>query len=321
MRSSLLEFILPFLSLASTCISAAETNNNNNSNNEVMKFSGNSATLRSILKNARKLEDGGEQNAQMEDFLTDFSIRMTKCLPKQVLTDVDGTQHTGVVLFRMCPTNSCSDDKGCSSGYADFAVDVGTFVSAFVEDQQDNMNVDDQQFDIASFGECSRYQVQGGGNNNNDNQYYMGPACTDDGTGIKLTIFDDQYCYEQSVTSFESISNGWTLPYSDGGLTSSKCLSCTDGDGALKSMCMDLYEKSPYRCESEWQFGHYYYDAVTLIYRYGQDVTGCTPIMVMQTPMASISQVVWQDLIVSVLLLMGAIGGFAAYSVWWKERK
>ncbi len=302
--------IIPILSVL-TCISATKDTE--------MKLSRNSASLRSLMKNARRLEDGQQNIQQMEDFLSDYSVRMTKCLPDQLLTDDYGTQHKGVVLFRMCPASSCSNDKGCNSNYADFAVDVGTFVSAYMEDQQDNMNWDDQQFKVDNFGGCSRYEVEGGGNG--DNEYYMGPACTDDGTGIKLTIFDDQYCFQQSQTSFASISNGWTLPYSNGGLASSNCLACAGNDGALKEMCMDLYDQSPYRCEREWQFGHYYYDAVTLIYRYGQDVTGCTPIQVMQTPMSSISEAVWQDLIVSVLLLLCAAGGFAAYTVWWKNRK
>jgi hypothetical protein len=311
MRSSTLLEFFPIVALFSTCTSAATETNT--IGNDAMTVSSNGAAVRSLMKNSqRQLEDGNGQ-VQMEDFLADFSVRLTKCLPNQVLNDVDGTQHTGVVLFRMCPSNSCSDDKGCNSGYADFAVDVGTFVSAYVEDQQDNMNADDQQYPVENYGQCTKYE----GNNN----YYVGPACTEDGKGIKLAVFDDQYCSTQSGTTFASISNGGTLPYSSGGLTSSSCLSCIDGDGALKGMCMDLYDKSPYRCEREWQFGHYYYDAVTLIYRYGQDVTGCTPIQVMQTPMSSISEAVWEDLILSVLLLLCAAGGFAAYSIWWKERK
>jgi hypothetical protein len=283
------------------------------------------SSLRSmILKNARRLDGEGEEESgqvQMEAFLADYSIRMTRCIPHQVITDVGGVQHTGVVVFRMCPTNSCSDKSGgggCTSNYADFAVDVGTFAQAYVEDQNGNMDWDDKQFQMDEYGTCQPYEGDGGGGGNS---YYLGPACTDDGTGIRLTVFDDQYCYTQSSTSFASISNGWTLPYSDGGLVSTGCLACTDGDGALKEMCMDLYDSSPYRCEREWQFGHYYYDAVTLIYRYGQDVTGCTPIQVLQNPMSSISEAVWQDLILSLLLLLCAAGGFAAYTVWWKKRK
>lgn len=312
MKLPLLEKVL-VLALMSLPSSAAE--------NHQMKFSRSGAPLRSILNSARRLEDGQQQgdSSQMEAFLADYSIRMTKCIPNQVLTDVDGNQHNGIVLFRMCPTSSCSDKNGCNSNYADFAVDMGTFVEAFVEDQKDNMNWDDQQVQMDNYGECQLYEGDGGGED--QSAYYMGPACTDDGTGIKLTVFDDEYCYEQSETSFESISNGWSLPYSDGGLVSASCLACTDDDGAPKEMCLNLYDSSPYRCEREWQFGHYYYDAVTLIYRYGQDVTGCTPIQVMQTPMSPISQAVWQDLIVSVFLVLCAAGGFAAYTIWWRKRK
>lgn len=291
------------------------------------RTSASSAALKKILSKARRLEegDGGEENdaggeqqnaAQMEAFLMDYSLKLMKCVPDQVLTDADYNDHFGVVIFRLCPSNKCNDDGGCSSGYADFAVDVGTYVEAFMEDQQDNMNWDDM-FDGAQFGQCNEYEDD----ENGPTGYYIGPGCTADGTGVRMAVFEDQYCYQVSQTSFETISNGWGLPFSSGGLVSTKCTSCIDNDGTLRDMCLDLYDLSPYRCEQDFVFDHYYYDTNFEMYRYGKDQTGCSKIQVMQASKHAMKGAVWQDLIISVMLLITAAGGFALYSVWWRKRK
>lgn len=282
--------------------------------------------LRKLLGKARRLDEGnGDDNnaevdeADMEAFLVDYSMRFMSCIPDQVLTDADYNDHFGVVVFRLCPTNSCSDDNGCKSGYADFATDVGTYVDAFLEDQADNMNWDDK-FDGGEFGQCSEYE---GDNDNDDGTvYYVGPGCTADGTGVKMGLYEDKYCYQESEVSFETLSNGWSLPYGDGGLVSTQCNSCADDDGDVKEMCLDLYDYSQYRCEAEFDFKHYYYDTNFEMYRYGQDTTGCTKIDVMQKPRSTFSQeVFWTDAILVVMLLVVTAAGFAWYSTWWKKQK
>ncbi|VEU38500.1 unnamed protein product [Pseudo-nitzschia multistriata] len=294
-------------------------------------LSGNGRGLRKLLSKARRLEDndegnnddggnnGGEQNQEeMEAFLMDFSMKFMECIPDQVLTDADYNDHFGVVIFRLCPANSCSDNSGCKSGYADFAVDVGTYVDAFLTDQADNMNWDDK-FDGDEMGECTQFKAEGG--NDDGVSYYVGPGCTSDGKGVKLGLFEDQYCYQESETSFETISNGWGLPYSNGGLVSTQCTSCTE-DGGLREMCSDLYENSPHRCEKEFDFKHYYYDTNFEMYRYGQDTTGCTKIDVMLNPKGVFSQgAVWTDAILAVMLLVVTGAGYAWYSSWWEEQK
>lgn len=274
-----------------------------------------------VLSKARRLEDnggdGGGDQAEMEaTFLMDYSIKFMKCIPDEVLSDADYNDHFGVVIFRLCPSNSCSNDSGCTSGYADFAVDVGTYVEAFMKDQQDNMNWDDH-FDGGMFGQCVEYEDD----ENGATGYYIGPGCTADKTGVRMAVFEDKYCYQVSETSFESISNGWGLPFTNGGLVSTKCNSCVDNDGQLRDMCLDLYELSPYRCEQDFDNEHYYYDNNFEIYRYGKDQTGCTKIQVMQTNKMAMHGAVWQDLIISVMLLITAAGAFALYTVWWRKRK
>jgi len=270
------------------------------------------------MNKARRLGNNGgdgDNGAEKESFLMQYSIKFQKCLPDQVLTDSDNNDHFGVVVFRLCPIDSCSDTTGCSSGYADFAVDVGTYVEAFMEDQQDNMNWDDK-FDGSKFGQCVEYESD----ENGATGYYIGPGCTADGTGVRMALFEDMYCYQVSEKSFETISDGWSLPFTGGGLVSTQCSSCTD-NGDLRGMCLDLYDLAQYRCEADFQFDHYYYDNKFEIYRYGKDQTGCTKIQVMQASKPHLEGAVWQDLIISVMLLITAAGGFAFYSVWWRKRK
>jgi len=278
--------------------------------------------LRKLLSKARRLDQGGDDNAEqneadMESFLMDYSLKFMSCIPDQYLTDADNNNHYGVVLFRLCPGNKCDNKKGCSSGYADFAIDVGTYVDAYLTDQADNMNWDDN-FDGGNFGQCSEYEAA----NDDGTQYYVGPGCTSDGSGVKMGLYEDQYCYEESSTQFETISNGISLPFYNGGLVSTNCMSCIDNDGGISEMCLDLYDESPYRCEAEFDFQHYYYDNNFEMYRYGQDNTGCTKIDVMRRPRSKFNQeAVWTDALLAIMLLVVSLAGYAFYQSWWDKQK
>ena len=286
--------------------------------------------VKSVLRNARRLEQNGNNNGQdmdeeeMEAFLMDYSLKFMKCVQDEQIYDADGALHYGAVIFRLCPSGKCDDSSGCRSGYADFAVDVGTYVAAFMEDQADNMNWDDQ-FDGDNFGQCTEYLQNDDEDGNEGSGAYIAPGCTEDGSGVKMAVFIDQYCSVQATDSaFAQISDGWSLPYSDGGLVSQQCLSCVDynnNEGSLREMCMDLYFEAPYRCEADFDFDHYYYDAVTEIYRYGKDQTGCTPIELMQKHKIALGRAKATDLIFAVFLLLISAGGFAYYTIWWRKRE
>lgn len=315
---------LSFVASSATAAAAATTTNNKNG-------------MKALLQNARRLEqnnggngdDGAAADAagmteeEMEAFLVDYSLKFMKCVQNKKIYDVYGAVHYGAVIFRLCPSGSCDDSSGCRSGYADFAVDVGTYVTAFMEDQADNMNWDDG-FDVDSFGECTEYLQNDDEDGNEGSGAYVGPGCTEDGTGVKTTVFVDQYCSVQATDdAFKQISEGWSLPYSNGGLVSTECSSCVDynenGEGQLREMCMELYNNAPYRCEADFDFDHYYYDAMTEIYRYGKDKTGCTSIELMQTSKSFSGGAKATDLIFAFLLLALAAGGFAYYTIWWKK--
>lgn len=263
----------------------------------------------------------------MEAFLMDYSLKFMKCIPDQVVTDADYQDHMGVVIFRLCPSNTCSSntDGGCTSGYAEFAVDVGTYVEAFMEDQADNMNWDDENFDGDEFGQCVQWDGDdddGADDDENAQAYYIGPGCTSDGSGVKMGVYEDQYCYEESATTFATIANGWSLPYSEGGLVSTSCTYCTDDDGDIRDMCLDLYDYAPHRCEANFEYTHYYYDTNFEMYRYGKDQTGCNNIAVLQNPRSQFSsEAVWTDAILVVMILLASVVGFYYYSQWWNKQK
>lgn len=330
---AILQLLGVFIGYSTSSLSTVISNKDRNFQS-LSSSSSSSSSMKKLLKKARRLEDAGDDNnnnddqevdkeEDMEAFLMDYSLKFVKCIPDQVLTDADYKDHFGVVIFRLCPSNTCNSNNndGCNSGYADFAVDVGTYVEAFLEDQQDNMNWDDENFDGDEFGQCAQYEGDND-DDNGDNAYYIGPGCTADGSGVKMGVYEDKYCYEESETTFETISNGWSLPYNEGGLVSTQCTDCTDDDGAIREMCLDLYDYSPHRCESNLEYTHYYYDTNFEIYRYGKDETGCTSIDVMQNPRSQFSsEAVWTDAVLVVIVLISSVVGFYYYSIWWKKQK
>ena len=274
-----------------------------------------------LLSKARRLDDGGDNGGDVDEsvyeFMDDYSIKVKQCYPDITLGyNDDGYPSYGVVVFRMCPSNSCKDNKqpACKSGYADFAVDIGTYVAAMMNDQADNMNWDDQYGDLADYANCAQYQTENG------DSYYIGPTCTSDGKDLALGLFTDAYCAEPAGVSFESVSNGWSMPYTDGGLVNSACTSCYDNDeGALKELCSTLYESAAYRCEEDWSVNHYYYDAITEVNKYGLDTTGCKSIAHFNWTMPKIN--VWEELAFSIILVGVAVAGWFYYSSWWAKRK
>jgi hypothetical protein len=288
--------------------------------------SANAATpaMRTLLKNARRLDDGGNGNDNGNDdvyaFLDDYSIVLKECHDDITLLGDSDYPIYGTVVFRMCPSNSCNPSYnkkgqvGCKTGYADFAVDIGTYVAAMLEEQADNINWDDQVGDLDNYAQCAEYDSENG------SVYYVGPSCMDDGRGVKLAVFDEATCQTQSSSSFETISNGWALPYSNGGLVSESCISCYDNDeGGPSELCMDLYDNSAYRCEEDWDVSHYYYDAITEVNKYGRDTTGCVTISRFNYTKPKVNA--WEELGFVFILLILTAAGYYYYTKWWDERK
>jgi hypothetical protein len=270
-----------------------------------------------VIRGARRVEnnndnqDGDNNNDNGDDdYLMKYTLKMISCASDEQVVGEDGAYEYGAILFRLCPTASgCSDDsaKGCAAGYGDFIVGLNTYVDSYFEDQRDNMNWDDA-FKVDEYAECSEYEGEDG------SSVYIGPTCTSDATGVRLAVFDEYTCQTESTTSFETISGGWTLPYSTGGMVSTSCIDCygqnDDGEYELREMCQDLYDAAAYKCESNMEYFSYY----------GQNVQGCdytSSLMPKKSKKSGSSGGKVFGWFVFILVVGGGVG----YVMWWRKSK
>ena len=268
-----------------------------------------------ILRAARRVEEAEEEEEGEYDYLMKYTLKMIDCKAgQQVLNSETGEYEYNAAIFRLCPTDEgCDSDeeKGCDSKYGDFVVGLNTFVDGYFEDQRDNMQWDDA-FEIDRYAECEEYnpefdddQAQAQWENY---QFFIGPTCTEEGD-VRLAVFDDEVCTSESETTFEQISNGWSLPYSEGGMVSTMCIDCgaynDNGEYELREMCEQLYMQSGSKCETEMEYYSYY----------GQNVQGCELIeelMPAKTGGNGGKVFGW-------IVFVALVGGLAGYIVWWRK--
>jgi hypothetical protein len=108
-----------------------------------------------------------------------------------------------------------------------------------------NNNNNNQEFDIESYMQCTKANLQSNNNNNNqengqrgleygewDGNYYLGPYCADQGGAIYMGVFTDDSC-----TTFADSAGGramyyaltgTNLPYSQTNIIDMDCLSCQE---------------------------------------------------------------------------------------------
>ena len=216
-----------------------------------------------VMESERRLEQVADENDFA--FLGNYSLKMIHCSAGiAISTPEAGTSYAAIIL-RLCPSSSeCSDDPGmgCDSGYGDYLVGINTFVKEYLENKGDEIQLSDDNFQIEELAECRQYNADED-SEYADGTYYVGPSCTSDGTGVRMALFSDESCkrLEETVT-FEDISAGITLPYSDGGLVSQSCESCSssvngendNSDAAVTEMCLGLYEQTYFfRCETRME--------------------------------------------------------------------
>ena len=213
-----------------------------------------------VMDVARRLDQAAEENEYA--FLGSYNLKMISCIANEpIVNQATGESEYNAIIFRLCPsTGECSDasNKGCGAGYGDYIVGMNTFVNEYLEQKRDEMQADDN-FKIEQLAECRQYNADKDGEYA-DSVFYVGPACTADGTGIRVAMFTDADCsiLEESVT-FEDISAGISLPYAEGGLISQSCESCysvnDNGEEGLNEMCMGLYEQAG-KCEAKMESTH-----------------------------------------------------------------
>mmetsp|Transcript_4065 Transcript_4065/g.11653 ORF Transcript_4065/g.11653 Transcript_4065/m.11653 type:complete len:651 (-) Transcript_4065:1181-3133(-) len=158
-----------------------------------MTIRGGSEHARKLMASSRRIEEnqaqgnynygqysnynGYNQYADMNDeerslyFLRDYSIKLLSCIQGEQVVSYEGGETEGsTVIFRLCPTNSCSADSvlGCNDGYGDYIVGVNTFLKAYIESQEDNENGNsmiaynqyEQEFDASEYVDCKEYDIQ-----------------------------------------------------------------------------------------------------------------------------------------------------------------
>lgn len=208
-----------------------------------------------LMKSARRLDQAAAEDEYA--FLSGYSLKLLSCKSGEAYVNpVTGLTESSSVVFRLCPTTGdCSDESnnGCSAGYGDYVIGLNTFVYEYLEDKRDEMQTDDN-FKVEELGECRQYDGDKDGEGDGT-YYYVGPACSDDGAGVKVGLFTDAYCSEASTdVTFEELSNGISLPYSTGGLVSKYCESCNgyNDKGELSPLCMDLHMYAG-KCETKME--------------------------------------------------------------------
>jgi hypothetical protein len=271
-----------------------------------------------ILRTARAL-DQNDAEEEENAFLTNYNLKFVGCDGSQQMVNAEeGGYSYGAAFMRLCPSeNGCDSSSvgGCKEGYGDFAISIEDFVDAYMEDQADNMNWDDN-FDGDKYAKCEQYEPENDGDDDPWANYafYIGPACTDDGDDIKLGFFSEATCQTESDIAFTDVSNGWSLPYSSGGLVSTSCSDCLEYDEdqaayALREMCTELYESASMKCETEMETYSYY----------GKDETSCEAIAEILPRAARVGGGAGK--VFGWILFIMLIVGVAGYVMWWRKKK
>merc|ERR1719253_150253 len=138
-----------------------------------------------------------------------------------------------LVRFRLCPTSECSMESagGCSSGYGDYLIGMEEYLEAYFEsveqDQEYNCEYEKEYGDCLCEDTCSQFADEYGGR-----------------------------------ATYEQLTYGKTLPYSESTMIGSECMSCKESADAdqnndndeqdadeVKESCEQLYEASG-KCEA-----------------------------------------------------------------------
>jgi hypothetical protein len=135
-----------------------------------------------LMAHARRLDQNAAADAYADAWISSYSVKFQGCNQiKQWNDNVDNNNDVRIatkrlVRFRLCPTSQCSANKaaGCSKGYGDYVIDLETFMSSYIEVEQQNL----------------LYKCQ--------NYLSTSCDCTDDGT--KGDDFDAATCESECYT-------------------------------------------------------------------------------------------------------------------------
>jgi len=242
---------------------------------------------RNLLRMSRNL---AEENEVDTSWLTYYSLKFESCHTESVY---DADTGVGIIVarrlvkFNMCSSTEC--DSNCEGGK--YIMPLGDFVLEYANQKEadceqancdcdeddasddcesncysaaglDYCIVDDEeanQVDIRNYVECQEFDM---GENDDDNEQavvYIGLKCSDDGRGVNVAIFTDEYCTNE--TDEFSVEDQSTSFVSD------DCMSCAYMDDeaddgvtyAVSDMCENSYGES-LKCEQNLPFDSYKQD-------------------------------------------------------------
>eukprot|EP00587_Corethron_hystrix_P009314 CAMPEP_0113313264 /NCGR_PEP_ID=MMETSP0010_2-20120614/9758_1 /TAXON_ID=216773 ORGANISM="Corethron hystrix, Strain 308" /NCGR_SAMPLE_ID=MMETSP0010_2 /ASSEMBLY_ACC=CAM_ASM_000155 /LENGTH=363 /DNA_ID=CAMNT_0000169243 /DNA_START=166 /DNA_END=1257 /DNA_ORIENTATION=+ /assembly_acc=CAM_ASM_000155 len=226
------------------------------------------ARLMERAKPLKRKLDEAEEDEEVAIDLTGYSIVFEKCQYVKyynVGDDENGGDDQGddvlstnkFVIFKLCNSNSCS--LGCNYDYAEYVVDMDTYIQSMIEMKnesienmcnscEENCQADDQYGNLSDdcqscmnecegyenledngYGDASQFTECMGGNGDDDAAYYTGAYCADDGSKIDIGVFSDENCV-YSVSGMNAYEiQGYANGFSDHLLSaaySTDCVSC-----------------------------------------------------------------------------------------------
>lgn len=158
---------------------AGQGNNNNNVNYYNNGYYGGNAGNYGGNPNQGYGGYYGDMDEESMYFLRNYSIKLLGCIQgAQVINYENGEQESSSVIFRLCPTDTCStyNELGCDSGYGDYVVGINTFLEAYMEGQDEENQGDNNNNNQNQDGNNQNQNQGGNYNNYNQNQggnYYQ----------------------------------------------------------------------------------------------------------------------------------------------------
>ena len=178
------------------------------------------AVAKRIISQSRKLEEDEEEEEEEDEnaFILDYQLNFVKCAAGEKFLNEEGEYESSSVIFRLCPSNSsCGADEtnafGCDEGYGDFITGINTFVDAYAEtlneDRRRRLEEDEEEeFRLEEYAQCEEADFPDEEDEEDEDdrrkmkvkrtnrkledeeevQFFIGPACTDDGLDIKVRL-------------------------------------------------------------------------------------------------------------------------------------
>jgi len=241
-------------------------------------FRGDQIAQKKLLAKSRRLDEDEDEEDEEEEyaFLKNYQIKFIKCLAGEESKNQEGEREYNSVVYRLCPIEEECDAEealGCSAGYGDYVVGLSTYLDATIEDEERRRGrqLEQDEFRLEEYIECREYDFDDDEDEDDEDRrrarraarkldqeygYFVGPACTEDGSDIRLALFDSNYCKTESE-DWEQIANGAELPYAEGGIASPYCEAIygknDDGEYEMKDEYMELYENSA-GCETNMEY-------------------------------------------------------------------